>query len=67
MKAATYRVVGYFVTSLVAYVFTGSLALAASIGFADMTIKVFGYYVHERLWDRIRWGRRRHLQEDYTI
>ncbi len=50
----------------VVYFFTRELALSAGIGLADTTIKIFSYYSHERLWERIQFGRKK-TKEDYMI
>jgi uncharacterized membrane protein len=52
---------------LVVYAFTKELALSASIGLIDTVIKIFVYYSHERLWERIGFGRKRVKEEDYII
>ncbi len=66
VKALTWRIFATFVTMSVVYVFTRELALSAGIGLADTTIKIFFYYSHERLWERIQFGRKK-IKEDYTI
>ena len=50
----------------VVYIFTKELVLSASIGLADTMIKIFAYYSHERLWNRIDFGRKK-VKEDYMI
>ncbi len=65
-KALTWRIFATFVTMLVVYIFTKELALSAGIGLLDMLIKIFAYYSHERLWDRISFGRKK-VKEDYMI
>lgn len=56
VKSVTYRAFGTFVTAGVAWLITGQLKLALSIGIADTTAKLFVYYFHERLWHRITFG-----------
>ena len=56
-KAVTWRIGGLLVTSLVVWTLTGQVALAASIALLDTLIKVGAFYIHERLWLRIRFGR----------
>lgn len=34
----------------------GDLSLVASVGFIDITAKVFFYYLHERTWGKVKWG-----------
>ncbi len=65
-KALTWRIFATFVTISVVYIFTKELVLSASIGLIDTMIKIFAYYSHERLWDRIGFGRKK-VKEDYMI
>ena len=55
-KAVTYRFFGSLGTAGVAYVLSGNLQLSAQVWIADTIVKVGLYYVHERLWYRVRWG-----------
>ena len=43
-------------TAVIAWIVTGSPAIAASIGLADTLIKLVTYYLHERMWLRISFG-----------
>lgn len=65
-KAITWRTFATFTTMLVVYIFTKEVVLSAGIGLADTAIKIFAYYSHERLWDRMNFGRRK-PKEDYMI
>jgi uncharacterized membrane protein len=56
-KAITYRLLGTAVTATVALLVTGQIRTAAAIGVVDTVFKIFGYYVHERVWENIRFGR----------
>lgn len=57
MKALSWRVVAWSITAAVAYLFTGKVMFALSIGFADSLLKIFAYYLHERSWMSIDYGR----------
>ena len=57
VKALTWRVIATSTTMALAYVATGDIKLAGAIGVADVIIKLFFYYVHERAWGRIAWHR----------
>lgn len=57
VKAISYRVTGTIVTTLISLVVVGSVKFAISIGFLDLVMKIFAYFVHERIWDRIKFGR----------
>ncbi|HNV86143.1 MAG TPA: DUF2061 domain-containing protein [Candidatus Omnitrophota bacterium] len=63
-KAVSYRITGTITTIAISWVITRTFAFAISIGFADVVIKVFVYYLHERAWNNIHAGR--HAQ-DYQI
>lgn len=56
-KAVSYRVVGAVITSGLVYALTGKGEFAAMVGFVDTLIKTFAYFGHERLWNRIDYGR----------
>ena len=56
-KAVTWRTGGTVVTCLVALILTGSLDLAAKIGLVDTVIKIGAFYVHERVWNKMNFGK----------
>lgn len=56
-KAVSYRVLGSATTAVVCYVLTRKLALSADLGMLDMILKVGLYFLHERLWNHISFGR----------
>jgi uncharacterized membrane protein len=57
LKSFTYRVYSSCITSVIAMFITGSTKIGVSIGTADFIIKVFTYYIHERIWYRIPFGK----------
>ncbi len=67
LKAISWRFIAVIITTLTAYFFTKEVALSLGIGLVDAAIKIFTYYGHERLWNRIGFGRRKEVPEDYTI
>ncbi len=56
LKGITWRVIASGTTMLIVYITTGSIELVATVGIADVTAKVFFYYLHERAWGRVHWG-----------
>jgi uncharacterized membrane protein len=56
---------GLIVTTVVVYLFTHKMELSAAVGLADTGVKLVAYYVHERLWLRVKFGLRR--TTDYEI
>ncbi len=66
VKAVSWRIIATLVTFLVAYLITKEVILSMSIGLGDAIIKMGAYYSHERLWNRISFGRKK-AKEDYTV
>jgi uncharacterized membrane protein len=64
-KAVSWRITGTIDTIIVSYVITGKLVLAMSIGAVEVFTKIGLYYVHERVWNRIAYGRPK--RQDYEI
>ncbi len=56
-KAVTWRVGGTVVTFTIAWILTRQFELAAQIGILDTIIKIGAFYGHERLWNRLQFGR----------
>ncbi len=56
-KAISWRVVGTLDTLIVSYILTGEIALATSIASVDFVTKMILYFFHERIWNRIKWGK----------
>ncbi len=52
-KGVTWRILATTDTTLLAYIFTGSIATALSIGGLEIVTKFILYYGHERLWSWI--------------
>lgn len=57
-KALSWRVTGTVDTMVLSYLITGSVKLAAAIGGTEVITKSLLYYVHERAWARVPFGRR---------
>ena len=57
-KSVSYRVVSVAVDYTVAYFFTHNLAFSAGIVVFVDGYSTLLYYLHERIWAHIRWGRR---------
>jgi len=56
-KAVSYRIFGSFVTFLITFIFTGNMITSTAVGLADLLVKTYLFYLHERVWDRIAWGK----------
>jgi adenylylsulfate kinase len=58
IKSLTYRVFGTITSWAVVYVITHKGSLASLIAFWETVIKIAVYYWHERIWNKIHWGRK---------
>ncbi|PIB28441.1 hypothetical protein BFP77_09720 [Maribacter sp. 4U21] len=56
-KAVSWRIIGTLDTLLISFLLTGEVAIAASIASIDFVTKMFLYFFHERLWNKINWGK----------
>jgi len=56
-KALSWRFLATTITTGLVYAVTGQGDFAAGIGLADTLLKLFIYFGHERLWNRIQYGR----------
>jgi uncharacterized membrane protein len=56
-KSLTWRVIAVVSTLLIGYAMTGSWAFALSLTVVSNLINFVLYYVHERVWLGIKWGK----------
>ena len=65
-KAITWRIIASTTTFVVTFVIfnqaadktmSESLEIASYVGIIDMVAKLFFYYLHERMWANITWGK----------
>jgi uncharacterized membrane protein len=56
-KSLTWRVIAIVSTLLIGYAMTGSWAFALSLALVSNGINFVLYYIHERVWLGVRWGR----------
>jgi len=56
-KSISWRVLASCDTILISYLITGSFAIAATIGSIEVLTKMVLYYFHERVWNRMEFGR----------
>jgi len=63
VKTITWRVTGSGATFFIAFIMTSNFAVAGVIGLVQMFSNTILYYLHERIWNRIKWGKK-HTQVD---
>ncbi len=59
VKGISWRVVATTTTIIIVYVFFGRLDLAIAAGMIETVLKVGLYWIHERAWFKIHWGKKK--------
>ena len=57
-KAISWRITGTIDTFIISWFITGQLLLASGIAATEVITKIFLYWFHERVWNKIQWGRK---------
>lgn len=65
-KALSWRLLATIITTCIVYLLTGKGEFAATVGLVDTLIKFFIYIIHERVWNRISYGRQK-TEPEYVI
>ena len=53
LKSISYRFYGTFATFLISYLITGKVNIAGVIASAEFFAKIFFYFLHEKIWEKI--------------
>jgi uncharacterized membrane protein len=56
-KAVSYRILGSAITAFIFFALTGKATLSLGAGALDVVLKIGAYFVHERIWTHISFGR----------
>ncbi len=62
MKAVTWQVSGFLVMSAIGYIMTGSIETAGGFAALCAAIGTVSFFLHEKLWAQVSWGRREPTQ-----
>ena len=57
-KAITWRMTGTADTFIISLLITKKPVVAASIASLEVLTKTILYYFHERIWNKVSWGRK---------
>lgn len=57
IKGVTWRIVGSIDTFMIGWIVTGNPVIAGTISAIEVFTKIFLFYLHERVWGRVRWGK----------
>jgi len=60
LKAISYRVLAAIATATIVFVFTRRIVLSISVGLVESIVKMICYYLHERAWSFIGFGKNKH-------
>ena len=59
-KSISWRVFATLTTMTIVFIFTRRIMLSLGVGLAEVIAKIIFYYLHERIWNKISWGKARH-------
>ena len=62
-KTISYRVIILILDFTAIYLFTGQIKIALGFMIVSNIYTTLGYFIHERIWDKIKWGKK----IDYNI
>jgi len=57
IKAVSWRLTGSMDTMIISFLITGKIKWALTISGVELFTKVGLYYLHERVWDKLKFGR----------
>ena len=57
LKTVSWRTIATITTMVIVYLYTREMALSFGVGAFEVTSKLALYYFHERMWQRVSWGR----------
>ena len=57
-KSISWRILGTIDTIIISFFITGNTKIAFTIGSIEIFSKIIVYYIHERIWALIKWGRK---------
>ncbi|MDR4495347.1 MAG: DUF2061 domain-containing protein [Nitrospirales bacterium] len=57
VKGISWRIIATLVTTVVVWLISGEVSMALFAGASDSLVKIGLFWGHERIWQRILWGR----------
>tara|TARA_Y100000310_G_scaffold345268_1_gene463257 strand:+ start:17939 stop:18154 length:216 start_codon:yes stop_codon:yes gene_type:complete len=63
LKTITFRIIATLTTMALVLLFTKDLAIAGLVGALEFVSKLIIYYLHERIWCKINWGKKLAVDE----
>jgi len=59
VKGVSWRIIASITTMTIVYLFFGRIDLAIATGLIETGFKLSLYWMHERVWFKVRWGRKK--------
>mgnify|MGYP006079298721 CR=1 FL=1 len=57
VKTVCWRLTGTLCTFLISYAILRDLSISGSIAVIQLTFNSIVFYIHERIWNTIKWGK----------
>lgn len=67
VKGITWRIIGTLDTIFLSWLFTNDITSALKIGGIEVFTKIFLYYLHDRAWLKMNYGRTKVVNDDGTV
>jgi uncharacterized membrane protein len=58
VKTVSWRLTGTLCTFLISLAILGDIATSSAIALIQLTFNTIVFYIHERIWNLIKWGKR---------
>lgn len=56
-KTVSWRITGTGATFIISYIIAGNFIVAGTIASIQLVSNTVLYFIHERVWNRIKWGK----------
>ncbi len=66
LKGVSWRITGTLDTIVISFIITGNVNIALAVGGTEFITKIFLYYFHERIWEKIGWGRKTKISKIFS-
>jgi uncharacterized membrane protein len=60
MKTVSWRIVATLTTGIIVYILSGKILLSLGVIGVEVVAKILFYYLHERAWNLVAWGKAKH-------
>jgi len=58
-KGFSYRAAAIVLSMIIVYSITKDVTISLAVGGFEVIAKIFLYYGHERIWNSIKWGKKK--------